>query len=71
MKFKGIGIKDNRQNEITVVAQSRDEAFQKMKIFDVIYPENISLFTILDIYNSSNDETTLLKRKRSLKRALK
>ena len=44
------------------------ETFHKKKIFDVIYPENISLFSILDNYNSSNDETTVLKRKRSLRR---
>ena len=41
--------------------------FHEIKIFDVIYPENISLFTILDSYSSSDDET-FLKRKRSLQR---
>ena len=56
------------EKDIEIYSLNYSEAFQKMKIFDVIYPENISLFTILDIYNSSNDETTLLKRKRSLKR---
>ena len=39
----------------------------KTKIFDVIYPKNISLFTIIDNYSSSDDQT-FLKRKRSSQR---
>ena len=46
-------------------------ALNKNKIFDVIYPEKISLFT--NIENKSTDtslngETSLLKRKRNIKR---
>ena len=35
----------------------------KIKIFDVIYPKNISLFTLLE-NNSSSKDVTFLKRKR-------
>ena len=36
----------------------------KIKIFDVVYPEKVSLFTALDNYTSTKDETSFLKRKR-------
>ena len=43
------------------------KTFVKMKYFDVIYPKRVSLFSLLESDNSTNDET-FLRRKRSSQR---
>ena len=54
-----------RETEINSFISTK--TFVKMKYFNVIYPKRVSLFTLLESENSTNDET-FLRRKRSSQR---